>query len=498
MKKKKAVYNAVTGFVTQIIMIALGILVPRIILVNYGSDTNGLTSTVTQIFTYMALLEAGIGQATRNALYEPAARKDRQEICGILSVSRAYYWKITRYYALGVLALAFLLPLLLKTSVGYWVIFWLVLFEGMSGVLRFLFVENWMQLLAAEGKQYVQANISLVNRVLTYAVKITLACFRVNIAVIQLGFFLVSLIQLLLYRGYMRKHYGWLKYQVRENSSRKLEDRNAFVLTEIAWTVFSSTDMILLSAMFSTSLSSVYAVYQLVYSNLTLLLNAVYTGVLYLPGQAFHESRKRYEEIHDSFETIFMGAVGFLMSVCSVMMLSFVALYTRGVSDINYIYRGLPLMFGLVQIFSWDRFVSGNLTGVAGYAKKISRISVAEAGLNLTLSVILAFRFGIYGILGATVAALLLKLSYLTYFSNVVIMKRSVWQSLKTILVDLAVYLGISAAAWCLPVKADSVGVFLLWGLAASVLTALLYVAANVVFNRRGTALVMDMIKKKK
>ena len=59
-EKKKTLTNLTVGVVTQLIVIALGLIVPRIVLVNYGSDTNGLINTIGQIFTYMALLEAGI------------------------------------------------------------------------------------------------------------------------------------------------------------------------------------------------------------------------------------------------------------------------------------------------------------------------------------------------------------------------------------------------------------------------------------------------------
>ena len=110
--------NAVTGLITQLIIIALGLIVPRIMITNYGSDTNGLTNTLTQIFSYIALLEAGIGQSTRNALYKPITENDREGVCKILSVSRKYYWKITKYYAAIVVAMALLLPFILKTNLS--------------------------------------------------------------------------------------------------------------------------------------------------------------------------------------------------------------------------------------------------------------------------------------------------------------------------------------------------------------------------------------------
>lgn len=68
MNKKIIAKNIIVGFGGQLITIILGLVIPRIFIKSYGSDVNGLLSTITQIFTYMALLEAGIGQAARNAL----------------------------------------------------------------------------------------------------------------------------------------------------------------------------------------------------------------------------------------------------------------------------------------------------------------------------------------------------------------------------------------------------------------------------------------------
>jgi hypothetical protein len=76
--KKKTIINFVSGLGSQMIVLILGLVVPRIILTNYGSDTNGFISTITQIFTYMALLEAGISASSRNALYKPIKENDKQ------------------------------------------------------------------------------------------------------------------------------------------------------------------------------------------------------------------------------------------------------------------------------------------------------------------------------------------------------------------------------------------------------------------------------------
>lgn len=477
--------NAVTGLITQLIIIALGLIVPRIMITNYGSDTNGLTNTLTQIFSYIALLESGIGQSTRNALYKPITENDRDGVCKILSVSRKYYWKITKYYAAIVVAMALLLPFILKTNLSAKTVFAVVFFEGMSGVVRFMFTENWMQLLTAEGKGYVQANITLMGRLLTYGIKIVLACMKINIVAIQFGFFCVSLIQLAVYKIYIDKNYSWIKYDIKACDETELPDKNAYVLTEVAWTVFSSTDMILLSVMFSTALSSAYSVYNMIYSNISVLMSAIYTSLLYLLGQAYSENLKKYETTHDEFELLFMTAVAILMSCCSLLAVPFVQLYTKGVTDVNYIYAFLPTMFGLIQILSWDRYVTGNLSGIAGHAKVVSKISVIEAASNIVLSVLLAPRMGLYGITLATVISLVFKLAYLTYLGNVVILKRGIWSSLSKILCYLGTYLVISFIGIIKPLKISSFARFILYGFITLTLVMVVFIILAYIIDRK-------------
>ena len=83
-KKRKTVNNIIYGFGTKMLTMILGILIPRLFIVSYGSETNGLLSTITQIFTYLALLQAGIGTATVNALYKPLDNNECNVIRHIL------------------------------------------------------------------------------------------------------------------------------------------------------------------------------------------------------------------------------------------------------------------------------------------------------------------------------------------------------------------------------------------------------------------------------
>ena len=416
--------NIVFSFGAQMLIMLLGILVPRLMIGSYGSDTNGFLTTLTQIFGYMALLEAGIGQAAKNALFRPLAEKNRGGVSHIASVADRYFRRFTLIYGVGVLVLAAACPFVIKTQIDPMTVFAVVLLEGVSGVTNFYFIQICTVVLGADGRSYINQTVNLISQAAVYAVKILLAAFGINIVLLQLAFWGLTVIKAVFFRIYFRRKYAWIDFQAAPKTE-KLQDRNSYVITEVAWTVFSSTDMIVLSTFVDTKMASVYTVYNLITNSLNSLWNAVYGSLTYILGQAFHKDKAQYMKLHDGFTSVFFGGMTILMCTAYVLMLPFIRLYTDGVTDVEYIHTALPLLFCLVQLISWSRYVMGNLSGLAGYAKQTSRISVIEAVSNVVLSVVLVQVYGIVGVVLATVISLPIKVIYLIWLSEKVILKRN-------------------------------------------------------------------------
>lgn len=438
-RKKKLVINIVVGFCSQFITLVLGLCIPRIVLLNYGSDTNGLISTITQIFTYIALLEAGISQAARNMLYKPVSNGDKERISYWMSIARRYYRRISLYYFACVCVIALIMPVLLKTNISFGTVFFYIMFEGLTSVVSFYFINTWTCFLNAKGETYVNNIVNMISMMLCYTVKISLALFGINIAFIQIGYFIVSLVKLLIYKIYIGKKYTWIDYNMAPKSA-KLPDRNAYVVSEITWTIFSSTDMVVLSVFVSTAMSSVYSVYNMVFVALSGLLNSIYQASVYNLGLAYHESIEKYRKLHDTFNSVFMASITVLMSVSYIMIIPFVKLYTNGVTDIEYIYKFLPLCFCMVQMLTWSRYVGGNLIGVAGRQKPAVKINIIEAIINAVLSIILVNIFGITGVLIATVCALPLKVFYCNFISDIKIIQRKPWKTISILGVNYLIF----------------------------------------------------------
>ena len=482
-KLRKLLVNLVMSIVSQAIILFLGFVIPRIIMASYGSDTNGLTSTITQVFTYMSLLEAGISQATRNNLFKPIKEDNREEISYWMSVSRRYFRKISVLYFCIVLVIAFIFPLVLKTYVGYWTIVFYILFEGLTSVVSFYFINTWVSFLTAKGDMYVVNTLSLLNKVLCYGVKIILALLGLNIALIQVGYFAISILQVFLYFIYMKKKYNWIDYSLPVKDV-VLPDRRSYIIIEIAWTIFSSTDMILLSMFVSTEMSSVYAVYNLPFVALNSLLNAMYCALSYNLGITYHENIQKYIKVHDMFNSLFVGGMTILMSVTYVLLIPFIKLYTQGITDVNYIYPILPLLFCLVQLLSWSRMISGNLIGVAGRIKPAVKINVIEALANLVLSLAFIQKWGIVGVLMATVLTLPPKVVYCNFVSDRKILKRSGRRTISILGINYIIFIITALISSFIDLKIESYASFALYGMLTFCIICVISILLNVIVNR--------------
>ena len=58
MRSKKAIKNIIVSLFQQIVTIICGLILPRAIIGTYGSNVNGLISSITQFLGYITLLES--------------------------------------------------------------------------------------------------------------------------------------------------------------------------------------------------------------------------------------------------------------------------------------------------------------------------------------------------------------------------------------------------------------------------------------------------------
>ena len=452
--QRNSIRNLWWGIIGNIITSLVAILIPRLFIVNYGSEVNGLLSSIRQIYVYLALLEAGVGDASVIALYGPIGRKDHQATNEILAATHFYYRKIGVIYASCVVVLSFVYPLLLDTTIPYNVCCLVILLQGSGSVISYLFQGKYNMLLRVDNRNYVTTNLGTVTSVLTDVCRIVLLMKGRSIVAIQATYFVFSLIKMLYISSYIKRNYPWIDLNVKPNF-QAISQRSAVLVHQVSALVFSHTDVLVLTFVCGLKTVSIYSMYASIYGMVSNLITITGNSVQSVLGQTFHNDREKYIELQDAFETYYLALVFGLFTIASIFILPFMKLYTAG-ADINYIDWKLPVLFSTYQLISYGRISSNNIISFAGKFKETQWRAWLETGINLVVSFVCVFQFGIYGVLIGTIAALLYRANDIIIFANKVVLNRSPWPTYRRWLIDLVVFSVLVFLFVSIPMRVDT------------------------------------------
>lgn len=436
MYLKNSLYNIFFGFISQIITIGLGIIIPRMFLMNFGSELNGLIASLQQIFTYLTLLEVGVGAASLQALYSPIAKQNYKEINGILSATHKYYKKTGCIYFIAVLSIAIIYPIFTTSEINKIKITVLVLVMGMSGVLSYFFQAKFKLFLQASGKEYITINLVTICNILSSFMKIIMLNFKFDIITIQLIYFLITVVQVIFIQIYIKKNYSWINYNVKPNYD-SISQKGSVLVHQISTLIFSNTDVLLLTFFCDLKVVSVYVMYNMLFGMAQTLFSTINGSIVFALGQTYHKDKERFIKIYNIYE-VYITTIAFgVYGVAYMFILPFLRLYTSGINDINYIDNILAILFLISNLLSTLRLPSSNVISIAGHFKETKIRSVIESAINLTCSIIFVKIFGIYGVLVGTIVALLYRTNDMIIYCNKKILKRSLKRPYKIIYVNI-------------------------------------------------------------
>lgn len=89
--------NIFFSIALQIFTMISGFIVPRVILVFFGSNINGLISSINQFLTYGSLLEGGVGTVIAASLYKPLREGNQEKVSAIFNATKRFFIKWVLY-----------------------------------------------------------------------------------------------------------------------------------------------------------------------------------------------------------------------------------------------------------------------------------------------------------------------------------------------------------------------------------------------------------------
>lgn len=485
-RKQKAKKNLVFNILNQILTIGIGLLIPRLVLTSYGSAVNGYVNSVTQIYSYIALVEAGIGAASMQALYKPVAENDRDSINSIVAATSQYYRRAGFVYLGLIVLFAIIYPIAINSEIDYFTMIAIIILNGLGGVINFFFQGKYRILLQAEGKNYVLTNLASCVHLLTGISKIVLMLLGCNVVVLQFAYFLVSVLQMIYIMWYMKRHYRWIDLNVKPNY-HALDQKNGVLINQITYLIFNNTDTILLSMFCGLPMVSVYSMYMLCYNMVRTAIETVTGSISFAMGQIFNTDKQRYIQIHDTYESGQLFLTFSLYTVANIMILPFLKLYTNGVTDVNYIDNGLPILFTSMCLLSAMRGASGNVISYAGHFKQTQWRAVAEAIINVTFTIGLIIPFGIKGAIWGTIIALLYRTNDIIIYANKKLLGRSPLKTYIKCMTNTTVFFIINSLQKLIMVPANNYLSWLMSAVCVSLTSILIYGTVNALIDRKST-----------
>lgn len=503
VKAKKGLGNIVTGLFNQLVTIALGIIIPRLVLVSLGSEANGLLSSVNQMLGYLALLEAGIGTASMQALYGPIAVNDRDSVSRIMAATHHFYRRTGYFYLMAVLACAAIFPLTVEAEdIKPWQIALVVLFSGLPGAVNYLFQGKLRLLLLADGKKYVLTNLGTVTYVITSLSKICLLYFGFGVVELQAMYCVVNLLQIGVVCLYMHRHYRWLDRKAKPDYAAISQSRNV-IIHEVSTLIFNNTDTMLLTWLCGLASASVYSMYAMLFGMVTTLIGN-FSNANFILGQTYHTDFSRFVKLLDVYEIFNMTLTFWLFTVAGLFISPFLQLYTADVTDIRYVDKYLPYLFIAVQFLINGRNSSVHTISFAQHFKQTQWRSVLESCINLSVSIaaVLLLRgrtdlSGIYGVLIGTIAALLYRSNDMILYANRRILHRSPMITYRRWLLNILLFVGMTVVGrWALShVSLDSYGTIILWAAVSVVVLLPVFFGAAALTERETVRFVRENLR---
>lgn len=494
MEGSKIKKNVILGFSSEILSVILGILVPRLVLTSYGSEINGLLTSVTQIYSYISLLEAGIGTATVQALYKTLGQEDRTRTNAVLAATNKYYHRTGLLYLLAITLFSIIYPFIIQSNISIVTIVLVIILNGIGSVISFFFQGKYLLLLQADGKNYIMSAMAMVINVFKNVAKIVLMAMGVDVVVVQAISMIVSLVQMLFVSWYINRYYAWIDLTVEPDVDAISQSKNVLV-HQLSGLVFNNTDTLILTIACGLKTVSVYSMYTLLFGMVSMTLNTISNSVLYYISQTFHVDRDRYKKLLDVFEVYYMAVVFALYSIANFFILPFIKLYTSGVTDVNYLDEKLPLMFIATYLLSCGRKSSNITITTAGHFRLTQGRSVAEAAINLVVSIIAVQSWEIYGVLLGTIIALLYRTNDMIWYANKKILHRNPWTVYRRWGVDIALFIGIIFLNRYITVQLNSYISIFAFCIPYAVIVLTLYMCVVSIFDLKTARYALQIIR---
>ncbi len=472
--------NVVGSAILQIVTIITGFISPRLMLTAFGSEINGITSSITQFISYLCLVEAGLSNATIFALYKPLANRDTKERDAVISASRIAYLRVGVLFVALSLGLALIYPYIGSTdALSNWELGLLVLVLCSNTTINFFVLAKYRTLLTADQCGYIISFSSCAQLLSHLAIiYVTIQLGLPVIAVRACGIVSFGVTALIL-AICVRLKYGKINYKAPPNM-KALDKRHDAMFLQIMGVITAATPVVIMTGFLDYKVISVYTIYNMIAGSVSACISVFTSGL----GSAFGNiyainDETLLKKTTEEFRLAFYILITIIYAVMLATLIPFVAIYTEGITDANYILPVFGILITLRGLVENMRAPHGMLVFSFGKYKEVRRPTIIQSILVIVLTLICTKFLGLNGSVFALCLANIYMLAEMIILAPKILVEMSRKKNLRQILQILIIVFGVYGVSFCIPYQPDN---YISWLLYACVMGILASVVTIVVF----------------
>lgn len=385
-----------------------------------GAEVLGLNTTAQNLLGFLNIAELGIGTAVSYNLYKPIFDKDRNTINDIISIQGWLYRKIARVVIIGSCALMLFFPVIFaKAQVPIWYTYGSFIALLISSLLGY-FVNFKQILLSADQKEYkitycVKGGMALKVIMQILAIRFFSEGYEIWMLIEILSAFVISWVL----NRTVKKEYPWLYPIVIDGRILSKQYPQIIIKTKqlffhkIAGFVISQTSSLIIYGYASLTLVASYGNYMLIILGVSSLMNALLNGINAGIGNLVAEGNS--QKIKITFWKITFVRMWIASAICFTIYMAGDSFISLWVGEQFILPRGAFIVLIINAFIMMTRTNDAFLAAYGLYQDIWAPI--AEATLNLGLSIVFGYYWGLKGILtGALVSLSVIIYAWKPYF----------------------------------------------------------------------------------
>lgn len=408
-RTSKSLRNSAVALLFYFITLVVEFFSRKIFLDHLGEDILGLNTTAQSLLQFLNIAELGIGVAIAFALYKPLANKDHRSICEIVSLQGHFYKIVAWVVIFGAVAIMCFFPAIFgKMTLPLWYAYASFSVMLVSALLSYFF--NYKQVvLAADQKNYkIQYSFKGVMIVKVICQMIAVKWFPYGYEwwlALELAFAIIATITL---TRTVRKTYPYLKSvkvtkELKKRYSEIYLKIKQLTYGKIATFALSQTSPLIIYAYIDLAVVALYGNYMLVSNGVTALVRAAFNDMAGGIGNLVASSELQH--ILKVFKELFCVRFMICCVLCFgvyVMTTPFIQLWIGDKYVLDNTFLILMVFFLLIQT---SRTIVESFTQAYGLFGDVLA-PVIEAILNIGLSILLGYYYGLNGIMTGVLISL--------------------------------------------------------------------------------------------